>query len=122
MLRRLKADHVTLPAKVEAVLYVPLTRLQREWYRAVLERDARQLGAASARSLNNVLASLRNCCNHPYLFDGAEPEPFVEGEHLAYYTHCHASTVLSCYTSLLYFLIILHACLSVCLIILTNSP
>ena len=82
LLRRLKADHVTLPAKVEAVLYVPLTKLQREWYRAVLERDARQLGAASARSLNNVLASLRNCCNHPYLFDGAEPEPFVEGEHL----------------------------------------
>ena len=65
---------------MEAVLYVPLTRLQREWYRAVLERDARQLGAASARSLNNALASLRNCCNHPYLFDGAEPEPFVEGE------------------------------------------
>ena len=56
--------------KVEAVLYVPLTRLQREWYRAVLERDARQLGAASARSLNNALASLRNCCNHPYPLAG----------------------------------------------------
>ena len=56
---------------------MPAARLLR-----VLERDAAQLGAASARSLNNVLASLRHCCNHPYLFDGAEPEPFVEGEHL----------------------------------------
>ena len=22
------------------------------------------------------------CCNHPYLFPGAEPEPFEEGEHI----------------------------------------
>ena len=21
-------------------------------------------------------------CNHPYLFDGAEPEPFEEGDHI----------------------------------------
>ena len=82
LLRRLKADHVHLPPKVEATLYVPLTPLQRHWYRAVLERNCSALGAASARTLTNVLAALRKCCNHPYLFDGAEPEPFVEGEHL----------------------------------------
>ena len=82
LLRRLKADHVHLPPKVEAVLYVPLIPLQRHWYRAVLERNCSALGVASARTLTNVLAALRKCCNHPYLFDGAEPEPFVEGEHL----------------------------------------
>ena len=82
LLRRLKRDHLRLPPKREATILVPLTPLQRTWYRAVLERNRTALGAANARGLVNVLASLRKCCNHPYLFDGAEPEPFVEGEHL----------------------------------------
>ena len=30
----------------------------------------------------NVLTQLRRCVNHPYLFDGIEPEPFELGEHL----------------------------------------
>ena len=30
----------------------------------------------------NVLTQLRKCVNHPYLFDGIEPEPFELGEHL----------------------------------------
>ena len=30
----------------------------------------------------NILTQLRKCVNHPYLFDGAEPEPFQLGEHL----------------------------------------
>lgn len=25
---------------------------------------------------------LRKACNHPYLFDGAEPSPYTNGEHL----------------------------------------
>ena len=82
LLRRLKADHLHLPPKVEATLRTPLTPLQREWYFAVLQRNRAALGAANARGLVNVLSSLRKCCNHPYLFAGAEPEPFEEGEHL----------------------------------------
>ena len=30
----------------------------------------------------NVLIQLRKCVNHPYLFDGVEPEPFEAGDHL----------------------------------------
>lgn len=30
-------------------------------------------GKASKMRLLNVLMQLRKCCNHPYLFDGAEP-------------------------------------------------
>ena len=30
----------------------------------------------------NILIQLRKCVNHPYLFDGVEPEPFELGEHL----------------------------------------
>jgi SWI/SNF-related matrix-associated actin-dependent regulator of chromatin subfamily A member 5 len=33
--------------------------------------------------LLNILMQLRKVCNHPYLFDGAEPgPPFQDGEHL----------------------------------------
>jgi SNF2 family DNA or RNA helicase len=28
------------------------------------------------------VVQLRKACSHPYLFDGVEPEPFEEGEHL----------------------------------------
>ncbi|VDK81836.1 unnamed protein product [Onchocerca ochengi] len=33
-------------------------------------------------SLLNILMQLRKCVAHPYLFDGIEPEPFKEGDHL----------------------------------------
>ena len=85
MLRRLKAEHLHLPPKREVTIRVPMTSLQRHWYRAVLEKNRRALGGgANARSLVNVLAALRKCCNHPYLFEGVEPEPFEEGEHLVH--------------------------------------
>lgn len=29
--------------------------------------------------LRPIAAQLRKCCNHPYLFDGVEPEPFLAG-------------------------------------------
>jgi len=33
--------------------------------------------------LLNIVMQLRKCCNHPYLFQGAEPgPPFTTGEHL----------------------------------------
>ena len=41
----------------------------------------------------NILIQLRKCVNHPYLFDGIEPEPFELGEHLV-----EASGQLSNYT------------------------
>lgn len=39
-------------------------------------------GGGSKTRLMNVLMQLRKCVNHPYLFDGVEPEPFELGEHL----------------------------------------
>ncbi len=38
--------------------------------------------AGSKTRLMNILMQLRKCVNHPYLFDGVEPEPFELGEHL----------------------------------------
>ena len=32
--------------------------------------------------LLNIVMQLRKVCNHPYLFDGAEPTPYTNGSHL----------------------------------------
>ena len=42
-----------------------------------------QLGGADKVRLLNILMQLRKVCNHPYLFDGAEPgPPYEDGPHL----------------------------------------
>ena len=38
--------------------------------------------AGGKTRLMNILTQLRKCVNHPYLFDGVEPEHFELGEHL----------------------------------------
>ena len=43
----------------------------------------------------NILMQLRKCVNHPYLFDGVEPEPFELGEHLVTASG-ELATVVSC--------------------------
>ncbi|KAI4291255.1 SWI/SNF-related matrix-associated actin-dependent regulator of chromatin subfamily A member 5 [Pancytospora philotis] len=84
-LRREKADveHSLLPKKV-INLYCPLSDLQRVWYRSILSRDLTgvTLSGNAKASLLNIVMQLKKCCNHPYLFPGAEPEPFETGEHL----------------------------------------
>lgn len=44
--------------------------------------DAFETGSGATRTrLMNILMQLRKCINHPYLFDGVEPEPFELGKH-----------------------------------------
>jgi len=41
------------------------------------------IAGADRSRLLNIVMQLRKCCNHPYLFQGAEPgPPFTTGEHL----------------------------------------
>lgn len=45
--------------------------------------DALQSRTGDKKQLLNILMQLRKVCNHPYLFQGAEPgPPYVEGDHL----------------------------------------
>lgn len=47
-------------------------------YTKILMKDIDILNSAGKMDkmrLLNVLMQLRKCCNHPYLFDGAEPGP-----------------------------------------------
>lgn len=50
-------------------------------YAALLQKDVDALnGGADRAKLLNVVMQLRKCCNHPYLFQGAEPgPPFITG-------------------------------------------
>jgi SWI/SNF-related matrix-associated actin-dependent regulator of chromatin subfamily A member 5 len=90
LLRRLKADvEHTLKPKKELNLYVGLSEMQRNWYRRILDRDLPAIngmvggGREGKTRLLNIVMQLRKCCNHPYLFDGAEPgPPFTTDEHL----------------------------------------
>lgn len=84
-LRREKMDvETSLSAKKYTNLYCPLGEMQRNWYKSILQRDlSGLLGKNDIRaSLLNVVMQLKKVCNHPYLFEGAEPEPFETGEHL----------------------------------------
>ncbi|XP_035871395.1 chromodomain-helicase-DNA-binding protein 1-like isoform X2 [Phyllostomus discolor] len=85
LLRRVKADVATeLPKKTEVVIYHGMSALQKKYYKAILMKDldAFENEMAKKVKLQNVLSQLRKCVDHPYLFDGVEPEPFEIGEHL----------------------------------------
>ncbi|XP_064649880.1 chromodomain-helicase-DNA-binding protein 1-like [Lineus longissimus] len=89
LLRRIKAEVVKdLPFKSEVLLYHGLSDLQKKYYKAILTKDLEAFDNDSTShpvnrtSLMNILMQLRKCVNHPYLFDGVEPEPFELGEHL----------------------------------------
>lgn len=89
LLRRLKAEvEKKLKPKKEVKVYVGLSKMQREWYTKVLMKDidvVNGAGKIEKMRLQNILMQLRKCCNHPYLFDGAEPgPPYTTDEHLLY--------------------------------------
>ncbi|KAF3783945.1 putative chromatin-remodeling complex ATPase chain [Nymphaea thermarum] len=85
LLRRLKSDvEKGLPPKKETILKVGMSQLQKQYYRALLQKDLEVVNAGGERKrLLNIAMQLRKCCNHPYLFQGAEPgPPYTTGEHL----------------------------------------
>ncbi|KDE09578.1 hypothetical protein MVLG_00473 [Microbotryum lychnidis-dioicae p1A1 Lamole] len=89
LLRRVKADvEKALLPKKEINVYVGMTQLQRKWYKMILEKDIDAVNGAGGKKegktrLQNIVMQLRKCCNHPYLFDGAEPgPPYTTDEHL----------------------------------------
>eukprot|EP00919_Chromeraceae_sp_WS-2016_P022640 GHVR01053757.1.p1 GENE.GHVR01053757.1~~GHVR01053757.1.p1 ORF type:complete len:443 (-),score=93.84 GHVR01053757.1:262-1590(-) len=86
MLRRdTHTVNLNLPDLIEYVIMVPMTSMQREWYRMLLTRDPNIFSTSTGvrvRGLSNILKQLQKCSCHPYLFEGAESEPFIEGDHI----------------------------------------
>lgn len=91
LLRRIKNDvEKSLLPKQELNVYVGMSSMQRKWYKQILEKDLDAVNGSngskeSKTRLLNIVMQLRKCCNHPYLFDGAEPgPPYTTDEHLIY--------------------------------------
>ncbi|KAF2260574.1 hypothetical protein CC78DRAFT_536329 [Lojkania enalia] len=89
LLRRVKSDvEKSLLPKKEINLYVGMSDMQVKWYKKILEKDIDAVNGAAGNKesktrLLNIVMQLRKCCNHPYLFEGAEPgPPYTTDEHL----------------------------------------
>lgn len=80
ILRRLKEDvEHSVPPKEETLIEVELTFAQKQYYRALFEKNVKFLHknkkkALDGPSLNNLAMQLRKCCNHLFLLKGVEEE------------------------------------------------
>ena len=76
LLRRLKKNvEKSLPAKIERIVRVGLSPLQKQYYRWIIKRNHKELNrgvVGEKASLLNIVMELKKCCNHPYLFESAE--------------------------------------------------
>mmetsp|Transcript_21082 Transcript_21082/g.58594 ORF Transcript_21082/g.58594 Transcript_21082/m.58594 type:complete len:2371 (-) Transcript_21082:379-7491(-) len=78
ILRRLKEDvEKSVPPKEETLIEVELTLSQKQYYRALYEKNVAFLHknkkkALDGPSLNNLAMQLRKCCNHVFLLNGVE--------------------------------------------------
>ncbi|KAL5269288.1 hypothetical protein ACHWQZ_G002939 [Mnemiopsis leidyi] len=84
LLRRTKTQVLNkLPPSQESIIFCQLSSLQKRVYKGVLTKDASVIDLATNKSvLQNTIMQLRKCSNHPYMFNGVEPEPFRIGEHI----------------------------------------
>lgn len=80
ILRRLKEDvEKSVPPKEETLIEVELTLSQKQYYRALYEKNVGFLHknkkkALDGPSLNNLAMQLRKCCNHLFLLNGVEQD------------------------------------------------
>ncbi|KAG4183466.1 hypothetical protein ERO13_A09G111200v2 [Gossypium hirsutum] len=76
ILRRVIKDvEKSLPPKIERILRVEMSPLQKQYYRWILERNFHDLNKGvrgNQVSLLNIVVELKKCCNHPFLFESAD--------------------------------------------------
>jgi SNF2 family DNA or RNA helicase len=78
LLRRVKKDvEKSLPAKVEQILRVEMTKIQKQYYKLILTKNYKELAKGSKGNVNtflNLMMELKKCSNHTFLIrrdDGA---------------------------------------------------
>ncbi|KAL2485488.1 Protein CHROMATIN REMODELING 5 [Abeliophyllum distichum] len=76
ILRRIIKDvEKSLPPKIERILRVEMSPLQKQYYKWILERNFHDLNKGvrgNQVSLLNIMVELKKCCNHPFLFESAD--------------------------------------------------
>ncbi|CAK1540056.1 unnamed protein product [Leptosia nina] len=84
ILRRQKKDvEKSLPAKVEQILRVEMTSIQKQYYKWILTKNYSELRKGVKGSTNtfiNIVIELKKCCNHALL---TKPEDFESRASLA---------------------------------------
>ncbi|RLN56226.1 hypothetical protein BBJ28_00014137 [Nothophytophthora sp. Chile5] len=82
LLRRVKEDvEKSIPPKEETIISVELTTLQKQYYRAIYDKNKSFLYRGTKNglpTLNNIQLQLRKCCNHPFLIKGVEERELAE--------------------------------------------
>ncbi|RLN68096.1 hypothetical protein BBP00_00001225 [Phytophthora kernoviae] len=82
ILRRVKEDvEKSIPPKEETIISVELTTLQKQYYRAIYDKNKSFLYRGTKNglpTLNNIQLQLRKCCNHPFLIKGVEKRELDE--------------------------------------------
>ncbi len=78
LLRRVKEDVAKdIPPKEETIIDVELTTVQKQYYRAIFEKNhaflMQSMKGNMMPKLMNIQMELRKCCNHPWLIHGVEP-------------------------------------------------
>jgi len=80
ILRRLKEDvEKSVPPKEETLIEVELSTVQKQYYRALYEKNIKFLHRKRKKgyekaSLNNLAMQVRKCCCHPFLLNGVESD------------------------------------------------
>ncbi|XP_071996127.1 chromodomain-helicase-DNA-binding protein 1 isoform X3 [Engystomops pustulosus] len=84
LLRRVKKDvEKSLPAKVEQILRVEMSALQKQYYKWILTRNYKALSKGlkgSTSGFLNIMMELKKCCNHCYLIKPPEDNEFYNNQ------------------------------------------
>lgn len=84
ILRRVKKDvEKSLPAKVEQILRVEMTSIQKQYYKWILTKNFNALRKGikgSATTFLNIVIELKKCCNHALLTRPTEYETKISHE------------------------------------------
>eukprot|EP01083_Nonionella_stella_P269873 913444_1 len=83
ILRRLKENvEKAIPPKQETIIDIELTTLQKQYYRAIYERNrdflTKGCDKGNLPQLMNIEIQLRKCCNHPFMIAGVEDKEVPE--------------------------------------------
>merc|ERR1711968_42713 len=73
-----------IPPKEETIIDVELTTIQKQYYRAIFEKNhgfLMQTTKGGLPKLMNIQMELRKCCNHPYLISGVEEKEMEQLEY-----------------------------------------
>lgn len=79
ILRRTKKDvEIKLPPKTEIIVEVELTNQQKTLYKAIYEKKLSFLRQKFQKKIGyQLISSLKNICNHPYLLDKSVEETII---------------------------------------------